>query len=110
MSTDKASHTPAPLEVGDWQTNHCTESDGLKAGFTHRAVVDASGRAIALLGLVGDRSDGEALANGHLFSAAPDMLKALKRIVAFWDVTVPADCIEGMHLSARAAIAKAEQP
>lgn len=44
----------------------------------------------------------------RLRDAAPDLLKALEEIVEFWDSIVPTDCINEMHVKARAAISKAK--
>jgi hypothetical protein len=51
-------------------------------------------------------------ANARLIAAAPDLLEVLKEIVGFWDSIVPIDCVNDcvndLHVKARAAIAKAE--
>ena len=56
--------------------------------------------------------DDENEANSRLIAAAPDLLEALREIVEYWDSIVPTDCVNEMHIKARAAIAKAtgEQP
>jgi hypothetical protein len=50
-------------------------------------------------------------ATAQLFAAAPDLLEVLKEIVGFWDSIVPIDCVNDcvndLHVKARAAIAKA---
>lgn len=50
-------------------------------------------------------------ANARLIAAAPDLLEVLKEIVGFWDSIVPIecvnDCVNDLHVKARAAIAKA---
>jgi hypothetical protein len=46
-------------------------------------------------------------ADARLISSAPDLLEALSDVVKFWDSIVPTDCVNDMHIKARAAIAKA---
>lgn len=67
-------HTRGPLNVGIWD-------DGR---FQHHAVFpEAKNEAICLTGLVGEGGEEEerSIADAHLFSASPDMLKALEYIV-----------------------------
>ena len=46
-------------------------------------------------------------ANARLIAAAPALLEALRDIVEYWDSIVPTDCVNEMHIKARATIAKA---
>jgi len=46
-------------------------------------------------------------ANARLIAAAPDLLEACKAVVKFWDSITEEDCVNNIHVQARAAIAKA---
>lgn len=46
-------------------------------------------------------------ANAHLIAAAPDMLKALKRIAA-WEFNIMGDCVADAQALANAVIKQAE--
>ncbi len=65
------------------------------------------GLGVATIGLLNTRPDEEAKLNGHLIAAAPDLLGALKAMLAIQKDVLPADPIEAEAL-AEAAIAKAE--
>jgi hypothetical protein len=59
------------------------------------------------LAYVWGEGEEQAEANARLIAAAPELLEALKEIVGFWDSIVPGECVNDMHVKARAAIAKA---
>lgn len=74
---------------------------------TNRRVVDASGHSVAVASPLGNDRKDEAFANARLIAAAPDMLAALRAMVALLPHTDDAD-VEAVVQAARAAIAKAE--
>ena len=53
------------------------------------------------------REEWEVGANVRLISAATDLLDSLREIVEYWNSIVPTDCVNDMHIKARAAIVKA---
>lgn len=44
---------------------------------------------------------------GELIEQRDELLEALKEVVGYWDSIVPTDCVNDMHIKARAAIEKA---
>ena len=96
-------HTPGPLVVLAWQTGGCSE--------VWR--VDIPGAIATFWDIY--VSPAEAVANAHLFVAAPALLKALRRL---YDLITAGDLIEARGIrwwtrdsemaSIRAAIALAE--
>jgi hypothetical protein len=84
-------HTPGPWVVYN-------DSDD---GKTNRIEIAARGKTVArIYHSVPDEVF-------SLIAAAPDLLEVLQQIVGFWDEIVPTDCVNEMHIKARAAIAKA---
>jgi hypothetical protein len=53
------------------------------------------------------RETAERTANKNLIAASPELLEALQAVVAFWDSITMEDCVNDIHVKARAAIAKA---
>lgn len=95
--TERASGRPAPAP---WSLVSASQVDG--RGDFHLYVADANGRKIAAIWTRGE----EKLATGYLMEAAPDMLAALKKIIA--EVAQSPDIRLGSLFEADAAIAKAE--
>jgi hypothetical protein len=83
-------HTPGPWAHENYQ------------GVIH-VFVDNQGGTPSVCKLIGPDKE----ANARLIAAAPDLLEALSDVVKFWDSIVPTDCVNDMHIKARAAIAKA---
>ena len=67
--------------------------------------VTATGGGIAHL----DTTDGEGMANARLIAAAPDLLAALSRWVAYWDSQTRSEPGADIAKASRAAITKATQ-
>jgi hypothetical protein len=87
-------HTPGPWKVAKPQKSHAN-------GKLMYGIVGPE--------IVADYEDwGFTEANARLIAAAPDLLEVLSEVVKFWDSIVPTDCINDMHIKARAAIARAE--
>ena len=83
-----SAHTPGPWHV---KRNRVTT-----------AIRDAKGHYIV------DRVVKDRDANAHLIAAAPELLEALRAIVAVIDHAPDRECAAGVLEQARAAIAKAE--
>ena len=81
--SEQPKHTPGP-----WRVSKDTQSVVSRDAYICRARMMRMGQGVA---------------NAHLIAAAPDLLEALKAIVAF---NTPLPC--GLLEEARAAIAKAE--
>lgn len=89
-ATEQTKHTPGPWHIGDTNTNFSPK------------VYGADGYMTADCSRIQKRTDAEEQANARLIAAAPDLLAALKSVVAIADrKTVEFD-------NARAAIAAAE--
>ena len=54
-----------------------------------------------------DGAESRMMADARLISAAPALLEALQAVVAFWDSITMEDQVNGIHVQARAAVAKA---
>lgn len=94
---NKLEHTPGPWRA---YCRHMSYKGGIwpEDDFLQWQVdgpVEPSGR--------GDFNQADAL----LVAAAPDLLEALREVVAFWDSITDEDCVNDKHVKARAAIAKA---
>lgn len=83
-------HTPGPWDISEYKDGHAFVFDP-DMGFVCNVMTGSS----------------EGVANARLIAAAPDMLKALKRMVDWFEQDNPDPAYDELML-ARAAIAKAE--
>lgn len=110
-------HTPGPWRAVDASSSALPEEwschEDTKAHSSWRPIVDAEGRAVALVVDAGDGYTGRPSfdADARLIAAAPDMLDALQRIAAYRPLTF-AECSDAEAIMgiAERAIAKATQP
>lgn len=95
-------HTPGP-----WKVNLSTPADGFECYWITACPVSNQERELATVTGPHNANNG---ANAHLIAAAPDLLAALKQMVAdYGDVPEPYDSDgQAVISAARAAVAKAD--